>query len=179
MWCWHSGGTGLAPVEKYKGFWEAMVGGAPTFDPEDNPNIGGTRLVDVNGDSRADWVYVFPDGHTNIFTNAHGTKADGKGLKPVWDKAAKSHPGFPEEKGALLDNIKFGRIYGTGKADYIKVVETKDGDNYQYDFQIFKNEGRGGTQVKGDGVHYCGKFSASIGKIALILLVRYVSKPGD
>jgi hypothetical protein len=66
------------------------------------PGIEGVRLIDINGDQRADWVYVYPDGHTKIFINQRGTKADGPGLRPSWVEAAVAHRGFPDEKSTCI-----------------------------------------------------------------------------
>jgi hypothetical protein len=69
--------------------------------------IEGVRLIDINGDQRADWVYVYPDGHTKIFINQRGTKADGPGLRPSWVKAAVAHRGFPDEKSTHSTRRRF------------------------------------------------------------------------
>ncbi|ORY14954.1 hypothetical protein BCR34DRAFT_598855 [Clohesyomyces aquaticus] len=61
VYYWRNGGVGKAPTEKYGGYWQGMIGGAPTFNAKGIPGI--------EGDSRADWVYVFVDGSTRIFIN--------------------------------------------------------------------------------------------------------------
>lgn len=125
------------------------------------PGNVGVRLIDINGDFRADWVYVFPDGHTRIFINHRGTKADGAGLKPAWVEAKSAHLGFP---GTDIDqdHVKFGRLYGTGRADYIWVKETATNVDkevmYQYQFEVYRNDGAGGTKLRGDGARYCDMY---------------------
>jgi hypothetical protein len=45
----------------------------------------------------------------------------------------------------IRDQIKFGRIYGSGKLDYLYIKEEKD----YYDVYGFENTGSGGTRRKG------------------------------
>ncbi|KAF2788837.1 carbohydrate esterase family 3 protein [Melanomma pulvis-pyrius CBS 109.77] len=161
VYCFRNGGQGLAPTEEYGGYWQGMVGNAYTFDRKGMPGNDGVRFLDINGDFRADWVYVFPDGHTRILINHRGTKADGAGLKPAWVEASSAHPGFGKDVG--LDYIKFGRVFGTGKQDMIKVVETSDsvvGGQIitSYSFQAYQNTGGGGRKLRGDGARYCDMY---------------------
>jgi hypothetical protein len=127
------------------------------------PGNIGVHLVDINGDFRADWVYLYPDGHTRIFINNRGTKEDGPGLKPRWTEARSAHPGF---SGSAIDqdHIMFGRIYGTGRADFVWIKETaKNVDKevkYTYRFEAYKNNGSGGTTLRGDGVRYCDMYGS-------------------
>jgi hypothetical protein len=72
-----------------------MADGPPTFEHQDVAEIEGVRLIDINGDSRADWVYVYQDGSTHIFVNQRRTHIDGsRGLRPAWVEAASNHQGF-------------------------------------------------------------------------------------
>lgn len=48
-------------------------------------------------------------------------------------------------------NIKFGKIYGSNRLDYIWLKEEDD----RWDMHVWENVGAGGTKVKGDGVFYC------------------------
>lgn len=125
------------------------------------PDIAGVRLVDINGDFRADWVYVFPDGATKIWINQRGTAADGPGLKPAWIEAAATHgPGA----GLTRDTVRFARIYGSGRADYVTLVEDIldsgfEGVKYhRHNISVNRNEGIGGKNLRGDGVHYCDMY---------------------
>lgn len=182
IFCWRNGGQREAPLDKYDGYWQPMVtcstadnlqailidlqvGDAPTFDSKSMPDIEGVRLIDINGDFRADWVYVYPDGHSRIFVNQRGTIDDGPGLKPAWIEATAAHAGFPGFPNMSRDNSKFGRIFSSGRADYVRVVETpiggangSDTERYEYSFEMYQNTGSGGTELKGDGVHYCDMY---------------------
>jgi hypothetical protein len=98
----HKGVTGKAWLEaairsKLR-VWTFEIGKKRHLTSTGMPGIEGVRLIDINGDQRADWVYVYPDGHTKIFINQRGTKADGPGLRPSWVEAAVAHRGFPDEK---------------------------------------------------------------------------------
>lgn len=68
--CVRNGGWREAPTAEYGGYWQGMVGGhQATFDAKGMPGIEGVRLLDINGDSRDDWVYVYPGtGRTRIFS---------------------------------------------------------------------------------------------------------------
>ena len=144
LYCWRNGGTGDVPV------WQPMVGGM-TFDAGGMGDIAGMRLVDINGDFRSDFVIITSTGKTRIFINQRGTKEDGPGLKPHWVEAASGHPGG--FSGLAVDSFKFGRLYGTGKADYIVAKESTSKDSigvkHTYTFESYKNTGGGGKKVKG------------------------------
>lgn len=116
----------------------------------------GIRLIDINGDFKADVVYVFGDGATVIWINQRGTAADGPGMKPAWISSGSSHG----PSGLDRDHVKFGRIYGSGRADYIKLATTSRqilGIIYAYSstWSVNRNDGVGGKNLRGDGVHYC------------------------
>lgn len=51
----------------------------------------------------------------------------------------------------IQGNIKFGRIFGSGRLDYIYLKEDKTG----YDVIVWENKGSGGTKRKADGNFYC------------------------
>jgi len=147
IYCWRNGGIGDIPV------WQGMVGGAVTFDAKGMGDIQGIRFADINGDFRSDFILMFPDGHSRIFINQRGTTDDGSGLKPHWVEASKAHAGFGGVANMGLDNFKLGRVYGSGRADYVRVTEsnTQDGTGWKhtYNFEIYKNTGSGGRKVKG------------------------------
>jgi hypothetical protein len=133
-----------------------MADGPPTFEHQDVPDIDGVRLIDMNGDSRADWVYVYQDGSTRIFINQRGTHIDGsRGLRPAWIEAASAHQGFAGQQ-IDRDYVKFGKIYASGRADYIRLVDANN--PHTYNFELYMNAGSGGTSMKGDGVHYCDMY---------------------
>jgi hypothetical protein len=87
--------------------WTSAIVEKCDLTETDMPGIEGVRLIDINGDQRADWVYVYPDGHTKIFINQRGTKADGPGLRPSWVEAAVAHRGFPDEKSTHSTRRRF------------------------------------------------------------------------
>ncbi|KAF2438288.1 carbohydrate esterase family 3 protein [Karstenula rhodostoma CBS 690.94] len=166
MACWRNGGRGDAPIAKFGGFWQGIVGGASggsTFTGKGMGDIAGTRLVDINGDGRADWVWVYDNGQTRIFINQNGAKADGGGLTPHWVEAAAAHPGFGSDM-SNRNEVLFGRVFGSRRADYIRVKETfhkrgsvqnVDYDTWDYDMTYFQNQGSGGTRRNGDGIRFC------------------------
>jgi hypothetical protein len=45
----------------------------------------------------------------------------------------------------VRDNIKFGRIYGSGRLDYVYFKNVSDG----YEMHTWQNNGAGGTKRKG------------------------------
>jgi hypothetical protein len=50
--------------------------------------------------------------------------------------------------GAARENITFGRIAGSPRADYVNTRPLGSLD-------LWENTGSGGTRLKGDGVRYC------------------------
>ena len=139
---------------------QLLDGGGSTFDANhiatDN---SGVRLVDINGDGRADWIYINPDTSTEIYINQRGSRDDGKGLKPHWVKVEQDIEGWPDDKSINRTHILFGRVFGSGRADLIRIEELKSTSSaHDYKFHYHRNTGEGGTKVKGDGVHYCDMF---------------------
>ncbi|KAK3947731.1 carbohydrate esterase [Pseudoneurospora amorphoporcata] len=134
IYCWRNGGVGDTPTEADGGYWQ----GLPTFYAQnESEGVDGVRLVDINGDHRSDWVYVYKDGSTKIFINQRGTfDEDGKGLRPHWVRATTEHPAV--EHVTTPKQVMFGRVEGT--------------------FDEYPNHGSGGTKRKGDGVFYCDMF---------------------
>ncbi|KAL1612344.1 hypothetical protein SLS60_000570 [Paraconiothyrium brasiliense] len=155
-WCHRNGGTGDAPTAKYKGYWQGMLLGAggPTWDSLQT-DVAGVRFLDINGDGRADYVFVNDDGSTMIYINQRGDRNDGPGLKPHWVQALVSHKGFPDDETMSRNRILFGRVYGSGRQDYIQIIESKSGKEYSYKFSVWQNTGSGGTKLNGDGVRFC------------------------
>jgi hypothetical protein len=165
LWCFRNGGTGDTPA-----YWQDFAGGGPTFDGKGWPEMTGIRLVDINGDFRADVVYVYGDAGTAVWINQRGvSNYDGPGLKPAWI-AAKSSPG---PYGVGRDAIKFARIYATGRADIVKLVTSHSSipssvfggnwDIFSAVFTPYQNTGVGGTKLKGDGNHYCDMYGRGHG----------------
>jgi hypothetical protein len=68
---------------------------------------------------------------------------------PNWRSAGLTHAG--QSSTGVQDSIKFGRIYGSNRLDYILLKEQKD----TYDVLVWENKGEGGTKLKADGSYYC------------------------
>ncbi|KAH9211550.1 hypothetical protein DL95DRAFT_427087 [Leptodontidium sp. 2 PMI_412] len=92
----------------------------------------------------------------DTFINNRGT---GQGMIPDWEYVNVTHGGL-SSFGVTNANsvVKFGRMYGTRRRDYIWVqVVPIIGNNLALTIQIhvWKNLGSGGTFLKGDGTYYC------------------------
>ena len=107
---------------------------------------GNLRLGDINGDYRSDILLVGNNGSVETWTNQRGR---GKGIVPEWVSSGITHLGMPES--GILDNIKFGKIYGSNRLDYIYLKEKED----YFDMLVYENKGSGGTKLKADGTFYC------------------------
>ncbi|KAL4860504.1 SGNH hydrolase-type esterase domain-containing protein [Aspergillus spectabilis] len=140
--CWRNGGT----KDKAE-YWQAL---GVVFTGKDKGNIDGVRLVDINGDHRADWLYVNDDGSVDTYINNRGHD---KSLRPDWSDVGRTHAGM-DEKGAR-DYIQFARIGHTGRADYVWQNPVKSGKDMEVELHWWKNEGSGGTMLKADGNNYC------------------------
>ncbi|KAK4182717.1 hypothetical protein QBC35DRAFT_546288 [Podospora australis] len=142
--CSRNGGTGT----KY--YWQSFsaAGGLRTivFTGKNKGNKNRVVLADLNGDFRADWMWVGDDGSVDTYINQRGT---GKGIVPAWPHAGITHAGLGGT--AVGDKIKFGRLYGSNRVDY---THLKESDDY-YDMEAWQNLGAGGTKLKADGVFYC------------------------
>jgi hypothetical protein len=68
---------------------------------------------------------------------------------PNWRSAGQTHAG--QAVTGIQDSIKFGRIYGSNRLDYIFLKEEKE----YYDVVVWQNQGAGGTKLKADGNYYC------------------------
>ena len=108
--------------------------------------IGSVRLGDLNGDYRADILRIGDNGNVETWINRRGR---GSGIVPDWVSAGITHEGQPET--GIQRHIKFAKIYGSNKLDYVYV---KEGDDY-YDVLVWENTGSGGTKLKADGTFYC------------------------
>ncbi|KAL5335544.1 hypothetical protein BJX70DRAFT_401448 [Aspergillus crustosus] len=158
IYCWRNAGIGLAPTADYGGTWQPLVGGYTFQAQGEKQGIPGVHLVDINGDGRADWVYVYKDGSSKIFINHRGDKdSDGPGLRPHWQRAAREHAALPRVTDQ--SQIIFGRISGgLGVHDRLIVEDAGTEDMPTYRLSQTLNDGHGGKYVKGDGVFYCDMF---------------------
>lgn len=118
-------------------------------------DIQGTRFVDMNGDHRGDWVWMYEEeqnghsaGATRIFTNSRGRFL---GETPLWYEAASAHGGFGQNNARNVTKLaKVLSPVGEG-ADYVVINIEKDGDAYDHTIHIYPNTGHGGAYSKGDG----------------------------
>lgn len=101
---------------------------------------------DMNGDFRSDVMFVGDNGNVETWINR---RTRGSGIVPDWVSAGITHLGQGES--GIRGNIKFGKIYGSNRLDYIYIKEERD----WFDVRVWENRGSGGTKQKGDGVFYC------------------------
>ncbi|KAE8390395.1 hypothetical protein BDV23DRAFT_193793 [Aspergillus alliaceus] len=146
--CWRNGGQKDAPTKEFNGYWQDL---GTVFKGKGMGDIAGVRLVDINGDFRADWLWLDDEGKVTTYINQRGT---GKGsLAPDWRRIGVTHAGMGV-KGAR-DRIKFGQVYPHGGADYVWIESLKNADTYNHYTTVWKNIGKGGTTLKADGDFYC------------------------
>ncbi|KAF2713128.1 carbohydrate esterase family 3 protein [Pleomassaria siparia CBS 279.74] len=166
LYCWRNGGSGDAPIAKYGGYWQGIVlvgGGGPTYDMtsklglSDGVDIEGTRLVDMNGDGRADYFFVSPSTSMKVIINQRGSNDDGKGLKPHWATTARDPEGWASLGNVNRNMILTGRVFGSGRADIIRMEPTGQ-NGFDYFFHFHRNTGSGGTKLRGDGARYCDMY---------------------
>ncbi|KAK4224248.1 CE3 protein [Podospora fimiseda] len=135
-------------------FWQGFS--TPTglrglvFDKRPNIDKAGVFFGDINGDFRSDYLHIGDTGAIETFINSRSTKDNSPGIVPDWREAGLTHPGLPV-LGDVRDRIKIGRIFGSGKLDYIYLSET----SRHFDVLVWENKGSGGTQRKSDGNFYC------------------------
>ncbi|OWP06605.1 hypothetical protein B2J93_5084 [Marssonina coronariae] len=131
------------------------------------------RLADIDGDGRADYV-AFSADRTKILGWRNGANQDGPPaywtpMRGVFnDLPAQELSGwaFADLNGDHRDDLSrgvthnfganphivFGKFMGSGRADASR-VSARPNDNVRV--ERFKNDGKGGTMVKGDGSRYC------------------------
>lgn len=85
-------------------------------------------------------MWIGDKGDVDTWTNRRGW---GLGIVPDWVHVGITHTGMGVA-GARA-RIKFGRIFGSGRLDYVYLKAV--GKNVE--FQVFENTGSGGTRVKG------------------------------
>jgi hypothetical protein len=118
------------------------------FDKTQNP----TSLYyfgDINGDYRSDILRIGNNGNVETWINRRGR---GSGIVPDWVSSGITHQGQPVGPlQNIRNNIKFGKIYGSNRLDYIYIKEEED----YSDVLVWENTGSGGTKLKADGTFYC------------------------
>ncbi|KAK8855247.1 carbohydrate esterase family 3 protein [Apiospora arundinis] len=140
--CWRNAGSGDKP-SFWQSFARAEGGGDVVFTGKGKPNKNMVRMGDLNGNFRSDWMYIGDQGQVETWINQRGW---GTGMVPDWVSAGQTHPG-----AGPGSQIKFGRVYGSGRLDYIWMKPA--GNNIEV--TVFQNLGEGGLRRKGDGVYYC------------------------
>ncbi|KAM0547807.1 hypothetical protein ACHAPJ_010269 [Fusarium lateritium] len=142
--CSRNGGTG----DKYawQGFKTAKGLRETVFDKNLGANKSGVVFADLNGDFRDEYMWVSDTGSVHTWNNMRGW---GKGIVPEWRDAGLTHKG--QSSKGIQNRIKFGRIYGSGRRDYIYLRSDKTG----IDMVVWENKGFGGTKRKADGNFYC------------------------
>jgi hypothetical protein len=119
------------------------------------------RFLDLNGDFRADWVWVGDKGDTDIYINKRGPgpNEDRYGLVPYWQRAESFHAGMGVE--GARDRVHFARLLvkdGSGRRDYAYITTLGKNPLNSYWFieiNIWRNDGKGGTQSMSDFDRYC------------------------
>lgn len=142
--CSRNGGQG----DKYfwQGFSTASGLRGVVFDKKNGVDKSGVRFGDLNGDFRSDFLYVGDKGEVDTWINSRGW---GAGIVPAWRNHGTTHGGL--DTAGIRTQIKFGRIYGSGRLDYIYLKE----QDTHYDVLVWENTGSGGTRRKADGNFYC------------------------
>lgn len=143
--CWRNGGQG----DSHKWLPLGVI-----FTGKGKGDIHGTRFADMNGDFKSDWVWLDDQGAADIYINRRGV---GKGGAPNWLRAVAPPQGMGV--AGARDGIRFGRIWQNTGASYIWVFITissaTDGLRvFQLNVHAWRNQGSGGTMVKGDGDRY-------------------------
>lgn len=85
-------------------------------------------------------MYIGTQGNIDTWINQRGWE---KGIRPSWHNAGTTHPGLG--KTINPNNIRFGRIFGSGRLDYIYIKE----EDAHFDAHVWENKGNGGTKRKG------------------------------
>nr|UMZ45337.1 hypothetical protein [Paramyrothecium sp.] len=141
--CSRNGGQG----DKY--YWQGFStpdGLRGVVFDKNKADKAGVFFGDINGDFRTDYLYVGDKGEVDTWINSRGW---GSGIVPDWRSAGRTHAGLGTS--GIRDQIKFARIYGSGRLDYIYLKEEAG----HYDVLVWENTGSGGTRRKADGDFYC------------------------
>lgn len=114
------------------------------------PTVHGHLYIHTDTASfRADWLSVNDVGRVTTWMNQRGWNAgvvpgSSKGIVPDWISRGATHGGM-NTPGAGA-NIKFGRIYGSGRLDYTWFESDGRG---KLAVNVWQNTGGGGTLLKG------------------------------
>jgi hypothetical protein len=78
-----------------------------------------TKFADLNGDRRADYLWMKEDGSTDLWNNGVPAAGDDLG-EPLWYEKGQVAPGVGTPKRPAFQ-IMFADLDGNGKEDYIYV----------------------------------------------------------
>ncbi|EHK97168.1 hypothetical protein M7I_7089 [Glarea lozoyensis 74030] len=80
----------------------------------------GVRFADINGDGRAEYLYVYEDGSVEAYLNAGGPDNGPNAAKVIWLPQGKIATGV----GMGRENVIFADVNGDKRADYLAVSRT-------------------------------------------------------
>ncbi|CAM1511970.1 Fc.00g094830.m01.CDS01 [Cosmosporella sp. VM-42] len=114
--------------------------------------ISGVRFVDLNGDGRADWIWVSDAGAVTTEINHRDHDV---GWAPVWVSAGITHGGA--DIGVTdQSQVHFGKVAGTDKpSDYTYVYAANKKDMFPT-VELWQAAGGGGCYLNGDGMDVNG-----------------------
>jgi lysophospholipase L1-like esterase len=119
------------------------------LDSSSRPSDPYFHFGDINGDYRSDIMIVGNNGNVRTWTNRRGR---GSGIVPEWSSSGITHEGVTSDpKRQVGHQIKFGKIYGSNRLDYIFIKDEAD----YFDVVVYENKGSGGTKLKADGTFFC------------------------
>ncbi|CAG8981912.1 hypothetical protein HYALB_00009167 [Hymenoscyphus albidus] len=102
----------------------------------------GVRFADINGDGRAEYLYVNTDGSVEAYLNLGGPDKGANAAKVAWSPQGTIATGM----GMGRDNVVFTDINGDKRADYLAVSRT-DGSVQLYLNAGAPNNGNGANVV--------------------------------
>ncbi|RFU33649.1 hypothetical protein B7463_g2678, partial [Scytalidium lignicola] len=123
-----------------------VAGGVSRFDSIGLISTGiqedgaGVHIADINGDGRADYLWLDTKGATTLYLNAQSPQ-DGQ---PAWFPQGVISTGV----GANRNNVTFADLNGDGKADYVTVNASTGA------ISVWLNGGSGGAFETGQGVMF-------------------------
>ncbi|KAF4959601.1 hypothetical protein FSARC_10687 [Fusarium sarcochroum] len=128
--------------------WQAL---GNVFHGAGAGNRANWRLVDLNGDGRADWLTITNEGgRVRTWINHRGHSKGS--LRPVWDYRGITHTGVGKIEGYTVkpELLSFPHLT-SNRADY--AFSDIDGN-----VTLWRNDGQGGARLKGDGVRFCDMY---------------------
>ncbi|KAK1239333.1 hypothetical protein MKX07_008821 [Trichoderma sp. CBMAI-0711] len=166
-------------VDDIPKYWESL---GTRFLAKGKDTIDGVRMLDINGDGRADWLFVDKTGGVETWTNSRTCQSghNGDGLKVDWRQgfaagasSGNTHPGVATASdGDIRKRILFGRVWGVpqdfgnfGRKDYVYLEHSLDGTTHTFRMRAWKSAGHGGSKVRADGVKYCNMLNHPNGEV--------------